>query len=374
MRVREKFYPRYDLSSYSLRQLHADAMKRYKECTEKKSQTRINAEISLYKKFWKCYPYDYFLCELYRKDNPSTPDDIINYIPSFFWYYLYLPHHTSYKYHMIADNKIISEHFFHDLNIAQPATICRIIDGRVYSPMMQRWTYDNIFSELKKNRYEKLFLKPAEGGGSQGIVIFTKNSDGEYLTKDHIHSDQIFLSSVCKSKEYILQPGISQDPQFSKIYPESVNTCRIVTENKEGRSRVICAVLRIGRNQNEVDNAAVGGIFLKIDIESGRLGSHAFSYDLEKFTEHPDTNFEFKNLTIPRWDEIIKFTEDSADKLPFFAHLGWDIALTTEGPVAIEVNLGLGIEILQISHGGLRREFGIDDPDFYWKNPGNRIE
>jgi hypothetical protein len=65
---------------------------------------------------------------------------------------------------------------------------------------------------------------------------------------------------------------------------------------------------------------------------------------------------------------------DSADKLPFFTHLGWDIALTREGPVAIEVNLGPGIEGLQIACGGLRKVFQIEDPDYYWKNPGKRSE
>jgi hypothetical protein len=137
---------------------------------------------------------------------------------------------------------------------------------------------------------------------------------------------------------------------------------------------VVCAALRLGRGKNEVDNASAGGIFLKIDINSGTVGSHAMSYDGEKFTEHPDTHFIFQNYHIPHWDEIYKFTMESASKLPLFTHLGWDIALTVEGPVAIEVNLGFGIEILQISHGGLREVFGIDDPDYYWKNLGKRVE
>jgi hypothetical protein len=42
--------------------------------------------------------------------------------------------------------------------------------------------------------------------------------------------------------------------------------------------------------------------------------------------------------------------------------------------MAIEVNLGPGIESLQISHGGLREAFGITDPDYYWKNLGKRVE
>jgi glutathione synthase/RimK-type ligase-like ATP-grasp enzyme len=68
----------------------------------------------------------------------------------------------------------------------------------------------------------------------------------------------------------------------------------------------------------------------------------------------------------------LKFAKESAGKLPFFAHLAWDIALTEEGPVVIEINLSPGISGLQMSCGGLRRVFSIQNPEYYWKNPGNR--
>ena len=375
MKIREKLYPKYDSNpTYSPRLLLAKAMKRFDACEAKKNPSQIKAEIQTYKKFWKCYPYDYFLCDLYREDNSVTTDELINYIPGFFWYYLYLPYHTSYKYRMIADNKIIAEQFFHSLNISQPGTLCRIVNGNLYSPLMQRWTYDQVYHELTQNCYEKLFVKPAEGGGSKGIYVFHKNNSGDYIARQNILFNESFLSSIGNAKDYILQPGILQDQQISKIYPGSVNTCRIITENNGGVSRVVCAVLRIGRGQNEVDNASTGGIFLKIDINSGNVGTQAMSYDYEKFAEHPDTHFVFQNFKILQWDEILKFATDSAGKLPFFTHLGWDIALTIDGPVVIEVNLGFGIEILQISHGGLREVFGIENPDYYWKNLGKRSE
>jgi hypothetical protein len=58
--------------------------------------------------------------------------------------------------------------------------------------------------------------------------------------------------------------------------------------------------------------------------------------------------------------------------LPQFTYLGWDIALTKEGPLAIETNLGFGLDLYQVSLGGLREAFGIENPKFYWKNRGER--
>lgn len=374
MKLKEKFYPKYDSNPvYSPRLLIAKAMQRFQDCDDKKNPNQIKTEIQAYKKFWKCYPHDYFLCDLYRKDNPITTEELINYIPGFFWYYLYLPNHTSYNFSMIINNKILTEQYFQGLNIPQPKTLCRIINGTLYSPQMQRCTFHQVQHELNDNSYEKLFVKPAWGGGSKGINIFHKNESEVYTTRQNRVFDQNFLSEIGKTNDYIIQPGVVQDPGISKIYPGSVNTCRLITENIDGVSRVVCGVLRIGRGQNEVDNASAGGLFLKIDIPSGKVGDQAMSYDAEKFTEHPDTRFVFQNFKISPWEEIRKFATESADKLPFFTHLGWDIALTVNGPIAIETNLNPGIEVLQIPYGGLKEAFRITDPDYYWRNPGKRL-
>ena len=98
------------------------------------------------------------------------------------------------------------------------------------------------------------------------------------------------------------------------------------------------------------------------------MGDFALSYDNKEFCRHPDTNFEFRNFTLSVWNEIQKFVTESAAKLPFFAHLGWDIASTTNGPVAIEANLNPGIEATQIALGGLPGSIGKNSiPTFIGK-------
>ena len=71
-------------------------------------------------------------------------------------------------------------------------------------------------------------------------------------------------------------------------------------------------------------------------------------------------------------NNVIDFVCNSAKKLSEFTYLGWDIALTNDGPLAIETNLFFGLDGLQMLAGGLREQFNIDDPDYYWKNKGKR--
>lgn len=373
MRIKEKLYPKYDPNpTYSPKNLIDKAMIRYQNCDMKKSQSQIRQEIAGYKKFWKCYPHDYFLNDLYRKDCTLTKEKLTDYIPGFFWYYLFLPHHNSYKYHIIPDNKIIMEQFFRSLNIAQPETLCRIINNQVYSREMVRCSFDAVRNELAEILPEKIFVKPAEGGGSKGIFVFYKDAHEKFFTREAVPFDEAFISSIAKQRDYIIQIGVKQDKEMSAVNPDSVNTCRILTENYHGNSRVVCAMLRIGRHKSDFDNISTGGVSLKIDLNSGKTGNMARSYENETFFEHPDSHYKFDEFRISQWNEICKFTINSAAKIPYFTHLGWDIAITPGGPLAIEVNLGTGIEALQMANGGLRKAIGIDNPDYFWKNPGKR--
>ncbi len=175
-----------------------------------------------------------------------------------------------------------------------------------------------------------------------------------------------------KIKIILFRPESRRILKISEIYPDSVNTCRIIMENKNGKIRLVCAMLRIGQGQKEVDNISSGGICVNIDINSGKLGDFALSYEGEKLEEHPDTHFVFRNKKISQWNEIRRFIIESSGKFPFFTYLGWDIALTVEGPVAIEINSVPAIDIMEMISGGLREAFGIKNPDYYWKNPGKR--
>jgi hypothetical protein len=373
MRVTEKFYPGQKNDPLH-KILINDAMIRFRKCETKKNSSQINQEIQICRQFWNCYPHHYFTHNLYLKEIQVKNEDLINFIPQFFWYYLFLPHYRSPKYSLITDNKIITEQFFRSLEIAQPTTICRILNGKLYSSSMKVSTFDQIQKELTLHDFEKLFMKPVDGSGGHGIFIFHRTDDMQYVSRDNCVFSQKFLDTLEKKQDYIIQAGIIQDSEISRIYPESVNTCRIITENKNGNARIVGSMLRIGCGSGEVDNASSGGISISIDKNNGKLGDFAVSYDGKTFSKHPNTQFEFRNFTVPGWSEILKFALESAGKMPFFTHLGWDIALTHDGPVAVETNRNPAIDGMEMACGGLREAFGIDDPNYYWKHPGKTLQ
>jgi hypothetical protein len=365
LKFTEKLYPAYTNDPSFRLTVHLGMM-RYKSSQNKKSNAQINREIRLCKSYWKCYPYQYFIQDLYLASRQLTDEELTGYIPDFFWYRLFLPHHNSQRYSLIGENKIVMNHFFRSLAIPCPETLGYILNGSLYSPDME--LIDAYEISKRSKGIEKIFVKPVDGCGGKGIYVFHKNNHGVYTTSSGIFFHDHIRELLKNSGDAIIQGGISQDPDLSALYSGSVNTFRIVTENIGGKARVVSVMMRMGRGNNEVDNVSSGGISTYVNPTTGKINDFAISSDRKKYFEHPDTHFSFHNHFIRRWDEIKNFSIKCAELMPFLTYLGWDIALTPEGPVVIEINRMPAIYNMEMTHKGLRDAFGIDNPDFYWKN------
>ena len=143
---------------------------------------------------------------------------------------------------------------------------------------------------------------------------------------------------------------------MSALCPTSVNTIRLQTVmDKDGNVIPFGPGVRIGRVGNYVDNWAKGGVFVGIDAKTEKLKDMGIlkpKYGTKVF-EHPDTHIVFNGYHVPHYKEA----EDLAVKLHkimYRSHsIGWDIAITPQGPVIIEGNDRWEISLIQAVHGGL---------------------
>jgi hypothetical protein len=135
----------------------------------------------------------------------------------------------------------------------------------------------------------------------------------------------------------------------------------------KGEPKILFAELRMGRGGNRVDNISQGAIGAILDVETGRFFDGAVSSENDKFYSHPDTKYKFSDYTNPHWDEIKSFVIDAASRVPHLKYVGWDIALTPNGPVVVEANIGFAIDVIQPTLR-LRPILNISDPMFYWRN------
>lgn len=348
------------------RDYYKNYLNEFEQCKNKKSKKIIKMEMKILQKYWNVYPIHYFRYYFYRAECTLDIEEMKNYIPDYFAYYLLFP--KSFKdRNILCEDKKVAHIFNTGLNIPQPKSLLFIDNKKLLSPNLEsinEFDFNKIISESTAN---KIFVKPTFGIGGKGIEVFNKDKINNLFFNDNLKValNWDYISRIIQN-DYVIQEGVNQHKIMDNIYPYSVNTFRIVTELKNSNVTILFALLRMGCGGMQIDNASSGGIYIKIDSKTGELGKIAIADNRKEYTHHPDTLFKFENYKIPVWNDIIEFAKEIANKYAPIKYIGWDIAYSTNGPILIEGNNGPGIEIIQDHFGGIRKDFNINDPKAYW--------
>lgn len=140
--------------------------------------------------------------------------------------------------------------------------------------------------------------------------------------------------------QYLWQEKVKQHEDVSRLHAASVNTMRILTFNNKGKIELFSAALRIGTNNRSVDNWGAGGIAVPIDLETGQLGEEGVYKPGfgSRIKQHPDTGVTLLGYQLPFFRESLELVSRCHRYLYGIHSIGWDVAITPEGPVLIEAN------------------------------------
>ncbi len=199
---------------------------------------------------------------------------------------------------------------------------------------------DNSFDEFNDflNNHEVIIVKPVDGlGGANISKLKTKN----------IKNRELFYQEMIKNN-YLLEELIIQHSKMSKLCPSSVNTIRIMTSNINNKSKILFATLRIGNGKNYVDNFHQGGMAVLLDINSGKIISNATDKNLNTYDKHPTTKINFKGFEIPYFEKVKQMVLAASKVVPEINVVGWDVAISKDGPVIVEGNRRAGFDIVQV--------------------------
>ena len=141
------------------------------------------------------------------------------------------------------------------------------------------------------------------------------------------------------------------DPlRTSNIIRRSARPARRLRPRDE--PQLIIAALRMPVGNSSVDNFAAGGLASPIDLETGRLGPAVYKDPRKPDVDHhPDSGQQIAGEVVPFWNEVLDLRLHAHRCFPKVATVGWDVALTTEGPKLIEANPGWCVEVVQMAHG-----------------------
>lgn len=186
------------------------------------------------------------------------------------------------------------------------------------------------------------FCKPFAGISSRGA--FALRVEGGAVWVDGSPSTLDGLRGLL-TERYLVQDRVVQHPEVAELHPASVNTLRVLTVLDGDDARVFGVIQRMGRGGSSSDGHGAGGVGVSVDTEAGRLRARGLvrvGPDAGWYDRHPDTGVAFDGRAVPSFDDVRDLSCRFHEALPFFHTVGWDVAVTPEGPLFIEANENWG--------------------------------
>lgn len=179
--------------------------------------------------------------------------------------------------------------------------------------------------------------KPVSFGGLGVKKIELENRDLKELY-DELIKDGFFLA----------EEAITQHPQMNLLCANSVNTIRVCTIlSDNGNANVVYALVRVGNGKTDVDNISSGGMYTLLSPE-GEITHPLFCDKTVTYYErHPETGQEFIGFKMPYFNEALEMCREAAHVEPGMRYIGWDVAITPDGPVFVEGNNLPGYDMCQ---------------------------
>lgn len=257
----------------------------------------------------------------------------------------YLDYLNPVKYYVNSRNKFLAHRMFEDTGIKTSTLYCYYHpEGCVTGSALVATSLEDVCRILQSKGVSQCVMKSTESSHGDNVLVV---ENIEYLDGDcelhYFDGSEARLSSVLGTRPLIFESLVRQAEQLARFNPSSVNTARFMTTlYPDGTAKVIAVFLKVGRAGTCIDNAGSGGnIDACVDVETGEI-KYAIQFDgwrnVKDIEKHPDSGAQLNGVVIDNWDaikaEVCKFQQ----AFPWCKAAGWDIAITDDGPVVIEVN------------------------------------
>lgn len=245
------------------------------------------------------------------------------------------------KYYTLARNKYLAHLCLEKVGIPMPQLL------GYYNPYAENANEDfaKHLIDLQKKNQIPFVIKATESSHGEGVyVVKSVTTENGNIYLNLINGKKVSLNEVLSHKdELIVEDLVKQTEQFGNFNKTSVNTVRFMTTlSPNGEAKIIAIWMKIGRSGAFVDNAGSGGnIDACVDIKTGEINKvvefNGFR-NTKKIDFHPDTGVRLEGTIIENWEKVKSKVVSFQKSFPFVKAAGWDIAITDEGPIVIEVN------------------------------------
>jgi hypothetical protein len=190
-----------------------------------------------------------------------------------------------------------------------------------------------------------LFGKPVQSSlslGTAGLEGYDQASGSLRLTNGREVALDDFIADVVENYAdgYILQDIIEPHPQVAKLAGRHASTVRFYTLGGPNGVELFRACWKITAGANMSDNIWRGNILAALDYETGQIkrAVRGSGLDQVEVETHPDTGTPLVGFAVPEWQRARQLVLDAAQVLAEIPVIGWDVAISSHGPLLVEAN------------------------------------
>ena len=234
-------------------------------------------------------------------------------------------------------------------------------DRRYIGMLMNKYIFSKVFAEFYGRKCaqasdidEELLKKMADGSGQ---VVYKPNCKGmgkgirilKVTTKEEIGEA---LEGIRSGGNGIVEEYICQDEVLSELYPKAVSVVRFYSVCSPKGSFLFAPVLTVA-HQNEISNGCQDALTSMVDIRTGEVLTQAVDQnEMVEYKTHPVTGKAFQGVMLPFWKETIGMMRRVVPLASKISNIGWDVAITRDGPILVEANTIPGFTTAQYSGFG----------------------
>ena len=176
-----------------------------------------------------------------------------------------------------------------------------------------------------------------------GKVVGKRNTSAGEGFRIYADNDTDPVGEIRSDGADILEPYIRQHGAYQAIYPHSLNTIRIHTVRSAGDVRIFLPLmLSVGGGGAVIDISAATTRYRVLLAEDGSI-LRAFRQEpggpWQDADRHDDTGYLFRQgRKLPGIPACVECCRKAALFVPEMRYIGWDFAVTDQGPVIVEAN------------------------------------
>ena len=211
-----------------------------------------------------------------------------------------------------------------------------------------------------------LVVKPVEGSKGLSVLplrieegrfvamsgrVFTPDELAQYLTSEDTLK-KTYPGQGEPPRGFIFQERLRNHPGMTDLVGETLLSIRFTTFlDLRGNVEILTGILKLPGRDCGVDNLSQGALAVHVDLETGALGEGRFYQRApsRSFRAHPESGVRFFRWKLPLWKEACELALRAAAAFPMVHVLGWDIAITPDGPVIIEANSSWAPDFAQLT-------------------------